>query len=88
MDSRTNTLREFTVRCETPDPYDASIRLLNDAQRYGAELVNLHFAAPEGLLSLTVRVPEGIDLENLARRFSRHRATALVHAQAGSRDGI
>ncbi len=87
MDSRPTTLREFTLRCETPDPYDASIRLLNDAQRYGAELVNLSFAAPEGLLSLTVRVPAGIDLHNLADRFGRHRAIARVQAEPDAPDG-
>jgi hypothetical protein len=69
---------EFTLTCETSDPYDASIRLLNDAQRFGAELVNLHFAAAERILSLTIRVSGETDPRNLADRFWRHRAIVPV----------
>lgn len=71
---------EFTLRCRTSDPYDASIRLLNDAQRYGAQLVNLRFDAPDGLLSLTVRISQAIDPRNLTDRLGRHRAVDLVVA--------
>lgn len=73
---------EFTLTCETSDPYDASIRLLNDAQRFGAELVNLHFAAPVRILSLTIRVPGETDTRNLADRFRRHRAIIPVVAES------
>jgi hypothetical protein len=81
MDTPKDARYEFTLRCSASDPYDASIRLLNDAQRYGAELVHLHFEAPEGLLSLTVRVPQAIDARNLADRLGRHRAVDLVLPQ-------
>lgn len=69
---------EFTLTCGTSDPYDASIRLLNDAQRFGAELVNLHFAAPERILSLTIRVSGTTDPRNLTDRLWRHRAIVPV----------
>lgn len=76
-----NPADEFTLRCETFDPYDASIRLLNDAQRLGAELVSLSFAAEERMLSLTIRVPAGVDRRNLADRLGRHRAIARIPAE-------
>ena len=72
---------EFTLTCETSDPYDASIRLLNDAQRFGAELLSLHFTAAERILSLTIRVPSESDPRNLADRLWRHRAVVPVNTE-------
>jgi hypothetical protein len=80
MNTAGNPTVEFTLRCEASDPYDASIRLLNDAQRFGAELVSLHFAASERILSLTVRVPPDVDRSNLANRLGRHLAVLPVPA--------
>lgn len=65
---------DFTLKCETSDPYDASIRLLNDAQRCGAELVSLSYDASQGLLILTIRILHEIDPRNLADRLGRHRS--------------
>lgn len=78
MTAPSDTSFEFTLTCETSDPYDASIRLLNDAQRFGAELVDLQFAATERILSLTIRVPGNTDSANLADRLGRHRAVVPV----------
>jgi len=67
---------DITLRYATTDPYDASVRLLNDAQRFGAELLRLSYAAEERLLSLTIRIPPGMDDRNLADRLRRHLAVA------------
>lgn len=72
---------EFTLTCETSDPYDASIRLLNDAQRCGAELVSLSYDASQGLLILTIRVLHEIDPRNLADRLGRHRSVRPLSAR-------
>ena len=69
---------DFTLTCRTLDPYDASIRLLNDAQRMGAELVRLDFAAVEGVLNLTIRVAGEVDRSQLAHRLGRHIAVEAV----------
>jgi len=62
----------FTLVCRTSDPYDASIRLLNDAQKFGAELIHLNFALGEGILSMTIRLGAATDYTDLAQRFGRH----------------
>lgn len=71
----------LTLTCETSDPYDASIRLLIDAQRFGMRLVSLNVSPQENALSLTVLVPPGMDRHNLADRFGRHRAILRISAE-------
>ena len=73
---------ELTLRYRTADPYDASIRLLNDAQRFGAELVSLSFAARDGVLTVVLRVASQIDCANLRDRLARHRAVASLEPVA------
>lgn len=82
------TTVEFTLRCETLDPYDASIRLLNDAQRLGAELVDLHFEVRENILTLTILVPAGTDRSNLVARFGRHLAIVQTLGSGMNEGGL
>lgn len=75
---------DITLKYRISDPYDATIRLLNDAQRLGLELVGLRFAESEQTLVLTVRAPGTVDLPNLADRLARHRTIVAMPAGAAS----
>lgn len=63
---------ELTLRFRSSDPYDAAIRLLNDAQRFGASLLDLGVDASTRQIVLTIKGLSEVDPNNLLARFSRH----------------
>lgn len=76
----------LTLSACTNDPFDAAIRLLGDAQRYGFDLEKLEILRPsEGsaTLRLDIRVPPDCDIGNIRDRFSRHDALSGVTVCAG-----
>jgi hypothetical protein len=73
--SRVSASLVVTLSAETSDPFDAAIRVLGDAQRYGFGLEKLEIStAGDGAMALRLdlRVPPDSDIGNLRDRFSRH----------------
>lgn len=77
----------MTLSAETSDPFDALIRVLGDAQRYGCVFEKLEIStARHGAmvrqgttaLRLDLRLPPDSDIVNLRDRFSRHDALTAV----------
>lgn len=66
--------RPITVRVSFPDACDGVVRLMNDAQRFGLEVraLSVGVEASEAVASLSLLVPETLDLDSLASKFSRH----------------
>ena len=70
----------FDFEATVHDPYDGVIRLLNDAQRYGCELVRLQLHVnkqDETVLSASLALPKGVDRGNVLDRISRHYAVLV-----------
>ena len=69
------------LSARTRDPFDAAIRLLGDAQRYGFELEKLDISKPlsgEATVRLVLRISSEDDIGNIRDRFSRHAALSAV----------
>lgn len=75
----------LSLSTSSPDPFDATIRLLVDVQRYGFCLHRLEIAEPaEGISALRIdmKVPIDCNVENIRARFSRHEAVRVVELGA------
>ena len=77
----------MTLSAETRDPYEALIRVLGDAQRYGCGFEKLEIStARQGAMirqgtmamRLDLRLPPDSDIVNLRDRFSRHDVLSAV----------
>jgi hypothetical protein len=78
-------MREIVVEAVLNDPYDGTIRLLGDAQRFGFELQSLTLTAQRAgvtTATITLRVPSTVDARLVAARLSRHPALQRVDARA------
>ena len=79
--------RVVTLSAETSNPFDAAIRVLGDAQRYGFGLEKLEISTVSDggramSLRLDLRVPSGSDIGNLRDRFSRHDMLSAVDLES------
>jgi len=71
----------LSLSASSADPFDAAIRLLVDAQRYGFSLHRLEIAEPSGgvsALRMDMTVPSDCNVGNIRDRFSRHGAVRSV----------
>jgi hypothetical protein len=78
-------MREIVVEAVLNDPYDGTIRLLGDAQRFGFELQSLTLTAQRGgvtTATITLHVPITVEPHLVAARLSRHPALQRVDARA------
>lgn len=75
----------LSLSASSADPFDATIRLLVDAQRYGFCIHRLEIKEPaEGVsaLRLDMKVPVDCNITNIRDRFSRHDAVRQVDVRA------
>lgn len=77
-----------TYRMTIADSYDAVLRVLTDAQRFGLDLINLNLRPTDKGQELTIALSftAAIDCQLLALRFGRHPTVLHVDGSANAFD--
>lgn len=79
----TNCQRTVALTAAIADAFDGSIRILNDAQRFGFDVLALDLRAlADGsvALNVTLAVPDATNVEQVCSRFCRHSAVLSLEA--------
>ncbi len=78
-------MRELIVEAVLNDPYEGTIRLLGDAQRFGFEIRSLALTTKidgSALATMVLSVPTSLDWQRVSARLARHPAVQRVSVRA------
>jgi hypothetical protein len=79
----TTSAQTATFRMTVSDAYDGAIRILNDAQRFGLELISLDLQQAKSVCGADMKVvlssSRRFEHKLLTKRFIRHPTVLRVH---------